>query len=179
MNFIDFKAAFDSVNREYIWACMKHYGIPTKYINIFKCFYADTVSAVRINDELTEWFPVKSGTGQDDIHSPAIFNAVINWTFERAMSNKTLSKGFLLQKRQSSRKPDIHITDADYADDVAALDSCEMGLQETTTNIVNYGSEAGLVINVDKTKCMYVGKHHTQRPYPAHETLNLQVYNQP
>ena len=28
INFIDFKAAFDSVNREYIWTTLEHYGLP-------------------------------------------------------------------------------------------------------------------------------------------------------
>ena len=45
INFIDFKAAFDSVNRDYIWSALEHYGLPEKYINIFKAFYSNTESA--------------------------------------------------------------------------------------------------------------------------------------
>ncbi|KAL5251687.1 hypothetical protein ACHWQZ_G014732 [Mnemiopsis leidyi] len=30
INFVDFKAAFDSINREYIWKAFNHYGLPCK-----------------------------------------------------------------------------------------------------------------------------------------------------
>ena len=77
VNFIDFKAAFDSVNRDYMWAALKHYGMPLKYISIVKAFYVNTSSAVRIGDELTHWFPVDSRTGQGDIQAPPLFNIVL------------------------------------------------------------------------------------------------------
>ena len=178
MNFIDFKAAFDCVNRNYIWAAMKHYGIPEKYINIFKSFYINTQCAVKIDKQLTDWFCINSGTGQGDIHSPSIFNIVINWVLERAINEKEISKGLTLQKRLSSRKPAKHVTDADYADDIVVLDDNECGLQETTNKIAELGKEAGLYIGVSKTKCMLVGKFHTQRPYQSHETLQLNVYGE-
>ena len=82
INFIDFKAAFDSINRDFIWKAFKHYGLPTKYINIFKAFFRGTESAVRVNGELTRWFYVDSGTGQGDVQGPPIFNLVINWGLE-------------------------------------------------------------------------------------------------
>ena len=34
INFVDFKAAFDSINREFIWKAFSHYGLPCKYIRI-------------------------------------------------------------------------------------------------------------------------------------------------
>ena len=178
VNFIDFKAAFDLVNRDYIWAALKHYGMPLKYINIFKAFYENTSSAVRIGDELTDWFLVDSGTGQGDIQAPPLFNIVLNWVLERAMNEKTVSQGFMLQKRLSSRKPEKYLTDVDYADDIAAVDSSEAGLQETTTNIVTKGGEAGLKIGVPKTHTMCINKHHTQQPCPLDATVNIVVEGQ-
>ena len=38
INYVYFKAAFDSINREYIWKAFEHYGLPGKYIRIFKVF---------------------------------------------------------------------------------------------------------------------------------------------
>ena len=161
-----------------MWAALKHYGMPLKYISTFKAFYENTSSAVRIGDELTHWFPVDSGTGQGDIQAPPLFNIVLNWVLEKAMNEKTVSKGFMLQKRLSSRKPEKHITDADYADDIAVLDSSEAGLQETTTNIAIKGGEAGLKISVPKTHTMCINKHHAQQPYPLDATLNIVVEDQ-
>ena len=67
INFVDFKAAFDSIRRDFIWTSMRHYGLPEKYIRIFQAFFNGTMSAVRVNGELTDWFTVNSGTGQGDI----------------------------------------------------------------------------------------------------------------
>jgi len=39
VNFTDFKKAFDSVHRESLWEVAKLYGIPEKYIRIFKALY--------------------------------------------------------------------------------------------------------------------------------------------
>ena len=47
INFIDFKAAFDSINRGFIWRALEHYGLPNKYIRMIKAFYNGTVSAVK------------------------------------------------------------------------------------------------------------------------------------
>ena len=58
INFIDFKAAFDSINRDFIWKAYEHYGLPTKYIKVFKAFFRETENAVRVNGELTRWFDV-------------------------------------------------------------------------------------------------------------------------
>ena len=74
INFVDFKAAFDSIRRDFIWASMRHHELPEKYVRIFQAFFNGTVSAVRVYGELTDWFSVNSGTGQGDIQGPPIFN---------------------------------------------------------------------------------------------------------
>jgi len=42
VNYIDFKKAFDSIHRESLWKILKLYGIPDKFINIFKSLYRHT-----------------------------------------------------------------------------------------------------------------------------------------
>ncbi|XP_063691186.1 uncharacterized protein LOC134823581 [Bolinopsis microptera] len=54
INFVDFKAAFDSIRRDFIWCSMRHYGLPEKYVRIFQSFFGGTMSAVRVNGELTD-----------------------------------------------------------------------------------------------------------------------------
>ena len=67
VSFIDLKAAFDSIIRGFIWSSMRHYGLPEKYARIFQAFFNGTMSAVRVNGEMSDWFSVNSGTGQGDI----------------------------------------------------------------------------------------------------------------
>ena len=175
INYIDFKAAFDSIDRNFIWTSLKHYGMPIKYINIFNAFYRNTMSAVRVNGDLTEWFNVTSGTGQGDVQAPTMFGIVINWGLEMAMDAKSVSSGLTLQERLSSRTPQFNLTDLDYADDLAVLDNTEEGLQEITNLIVEHCGKAGLIVNAKKTKVMTVAKYHLQRPYPRDYTLNITV----
>ena len=84
INVIDFKAAFDSINRDLIRKAFERYGLPKKYINVFKAFFRATESAVRVNGELTRWFDVDSGTGQSDVQGPPIFNLVLYWGLQLA-----------------------------------------------------------------------------------------------
>ena len=175
INFIDFKAAFDSINRDFIWRAFEHYGLPDKYINIFKAFFTATESAVRVNGELTRWFEVNSGTGQGDVQGPPIFNLVINFGLEMAERYKIISRGLTLQHRLSSRQPEKCVIDLDYADDLAAMDDTPEGLQETTDNIAKYCGIGGLKMNAKKTETMVVGKDTAQRPLPKDRMLDIVV----
>ena len=72
----------------------------------------------------------------------------------------------------------LRVTDADYADDIAAFGSSAEGLQETTDLIADFGREAGFKINASKTQVMFINKHHAQQPYPRHITLDIKLDDQ-
>ena len=42
LNFIDFKAAFDTIWREALWEILEHVGIPQKIVTLIKKIYEDT-----------------------------------------------------------------------------------------------------------------------------------------
>ena len=139
INFVDFKSAFDCINREFIWKALDHYGLPSKYIRIVQAFFDGTASAVRVNGELTDWFDVGSGTGQGDIQGPPMFNVVLNLAIHMAEINKDLSKGLVLVKDPVGVN-DQTVLDTDYADDLALLDDNKEGLQESTDLLSHYAS---------------------------------------
>jgi len=39
INFIDFKKAFDMIDRSTMWRIMRHYGIPLKIVSIIRSLY--------------------------------------------------------------------------------------------------------------------------------------------
>ncbi|CAH1272904.1 Hypp5001 [Branchiostoma lanceolatum] len=174
INFIDFKAAFDSIKREFIWKAFSFYGLPAKYIRVLQAFFYNTVSAVRVNGEQSNWFNVESGTGQGDIQGPPVFNVCINLAAYLTEQNKQLSTGAVLLQ-ETPGKPAVSVMDTDYADDMALLDNTKPGLQETTDLLCNYSSLGGLKANAKKTQSMAIGKHITQRPYTEEETLSITV----
>ena len=174
INFVDFKAAFDSVRRDFIWASMRHYGLPEKYIRIFQAFYNGTVSAVRFNGDVTDWFNVNSGTSQGDVQGPPLFNFCLNFAVFMVEANKTISRGAVLQKKAKGVDEKI-VLDIDYADDMAILDNITEGLQESTDLLGQYSSYAGMKINIQKTKSMAASRCASQRPYIEKDCVELEV----
>jgi hypothetical protein len=59
--FVDFKQAFDSVNRSPISECLKKYKIPKKLIRLTALVLKNTTAKVKINNELSESLIVNTG----------------------------------------------------------------------------------------------------------------------
>ena len=89
INFIDFKKAFDSVDRETLWKILRYHGVPEKLINIIICQYRDSVCRVIHGRGLTEPFRVKTGTRQGCMLSPFLFLLVIDWVTRQTMDGKS------------------------------------------------------------------------------------------
>jgi hypothetical protein len=51
--FIDYKQAYDSINRQQMYKIMKEFGIPEKLINLVKMTLRRTLNKVQISGKLT------------------------------------------------------------------------------------------------------------------------------
>ncbi|KAJ8397572.1 hypothetical protein AAFF_G00438480 [Aldrovandia affinis] len=58
INYIDFKKAFDSVHRESLWQIVQLYGVPSKYVNIFRALYRNSTCRVRTSSGTTDDFDI-------------------------------------------------------------------------------------------------------------------------
>ena len=73
--FVDLKKAFDRVDRDLLWHRLGHYGISGKFLDFIKCLYRSIEYCVRVNDTITETFPVTSGVKQRCQSAlPTLFN---------------------------------------------------------------------------------------------------------
>ena len=70
MTFIDFKKAFDSINRDTMWKILRHYGLPEKIGNIIRCLYDGSTSAVGIDGILSQELLITIGVLQGDALAP-------------------------------------------------------------------------------------------------------------
>jgi hypothetical protein len=75
---VDFKSAFDSVDREMMWQILVRYVIPTKIINIIKQLYCDASLRILHRDRIGTGFGVESGVKQGCILSPFLFNIILD-----------------------------------------------------------------------------------------------------
>ena len=57
--FADFEKAFDSINHELMFNCLKCFNFGSDIINLIKCFYNDAKSAVINSGHMTDFFDIK------------------------------------------------------------------------------------------------------------------------
>ena len=164
INFIDFKAAFDSVHRPSLWEILKIYGIPTKIINIVGNSYQSTTCAVRSEGALSSWFKIVTGVRQRDIWSPMLFWLAIDFVMRAAVDKN--SSGLTLIPRRSSRYPEVKLADLDYADDITLFEESETKMAETTEAIRATAGKLGLQMSFKKTEILPI-QHQFHRTTPA------------
>ena len=77
--FIDFKKAFDCVNRDLLWKKLAvRFGLSGKFLLALKALYKDVCCSVDVNHTLIDWFDVNNGVKQGCILSPTLFAMFID-----------------------------------------------------------------------------------------------------
>jgi hypothetical protein len=151
--FVDYKAAFDSVDRTILWEALSLYGIPTKYINLIKEGYNGFTAQVNVGGTLTDPFGVEGGVKQGDVPSPTLFNIMIDLVATMSYdSPDDNSLGMFISSL------DGFLTDREFADDGVTVTDSEEKLQKLIDNLIYYSEGANLSINTSKTKIM-TNKH--------------------
>ena len=151
-NFIDFKQAFDSVWQLGLWKVLRNYGIPEKLVVLLEDMYRKSVSAVRVDGELTDWFKVTVGVRQGCNLSPYLFNLLLEAMMQEAM--KSVDSGVYVSGQL--------VNNLRFADDIDLIAESPEQLQELTDKVNESSKRFGLKINVSKTKVMTIGKSHKE-----------------
>ena len=79
LNFVDFEKAFGSIDHQVLWALLRHYGLPEKFIRMIQLFYNNFRCQVIHGGTLTEPFKVTTDVRQGFLLSPLLFLVVLNW----------------------------------------------------------------------------------------------------
>ena len=143
LNFIDFRQAFDSVDRETIWKLLRHYGIPGVFINLIQQLYVGATCQVVHKGKLTEEFEVRTGVRQGCLLSPMIFLLVVDWIMRETTK---------IGKTGIQWSPTKNLEDLDYADDLCLLAQKHEDMQLKTNTLVRTAAMTGLEINTEKTE---------------------------
>jgi hypothetical protein len=140
--FIDFRAAFDSIDRESLWNIMLHDGMPPKLVNLIRSYYSATKARVRVYGEESSDFDLRTGVRQGCPLSPVLFNYAIDWILDNSLRDY----------RGVQVSEDFWIADLEYADDVVLLGESPDSLQPALDRINHYAATIGLEINASKTR---------------------------
>jgi hypothetical protein len=71
--FIDFKTAYEKVNRNQLYKAMLELGIPQKLVRLTQATMDGTTAKVKIQNELSESFHIRNGLRQGDALACILF----------------------------------------------------------------------------------------------------------
>ena len=170
--FIDFKKAFDLVDRQHLWHILRKTGINGKMYKAIRSMYDIVKARVRVNGELTDTFMCPRGLKQGEICSPVLFSLFIN-----ELAQEITLKG----KHGISLTPEqTQILILLFADDVLLLSHTIVGLQHQLNILNDTSKRLGLVVNMDKSKVVIfrMGGYVASRERWVFNGQTLQIVNQ-
>ena len=117
--FIDFKQAFDSVDRQKTTQILQELRIPNKLVRLIKMTLQNTGAKVKIQNLTSKPFSISSGVRQGDPLSATLFNLILDSVI------KLILRGDISLKLKQI---------VAYADDVALLARSQKALKKYSIN---------------------------------------------
>ena len=145
--FIDYTQVFDCVDHNKLWKILKKVGIPDHLTCLLRNLYEGQEATVRTGHGTTDWFQIAKGVCQGCILSPCLFNLYAEYIMRNIGLEETQA-GIKIAGR--------NINNLRYADDTTLVAESKEELKSLLIK-VNEESEAGLKLNIQKTKIMASG----------------------
>jgi hypothetical protein len=146
--FVDFKKAFDTVDRKKLWARLWQKGFSNKLIEALMGMYDTVQFSIKCGvNEVTEPFLSHRGVKQGCILSPLLFSLFIDNIVEYVNTER-------LHPPSVGVNDDIKIPGLLYADDLLLISETIEGLQEGLNRLAEYSEAASLAIHTGKTKIL-------------------------
>ncbi len=102
--FVDFKKAFDSINRDVMFNILQLYGIPEEIIQAIRVLYTNTKKRVITPDGETVFFDIIVGVLQGDTLAPFLFIIILDYVLRISLDVNN-NQGLLIMARTSRRHP--------------------------------------------------------------------------
>ena len=141
--FIDFKQAYDSINRSSLFTTMRSFGIPSKLNRLCWLTLANTNSVVKIGNDKSEQFVTMQGFRQGDALSCDFFNLCLEKIIRD--SNTHRETGCIYNKSTQI---------LGYADDIDIIGRRKEDVEHSFLEIEKAAEVMGLRVNASKTKYM-------------------------
>ena len=134
--FVDFRQAFDSIERKRLIQYMTEKGIPKKLVKLVEMTLQDTRATVMVDGRCGEEFELTRGVRQGDAMSATLFNLALHSAMDRIADN-----GHIVYKMRQV---------CAYADDVALIARNEKELRELFMEMDIEARRIGLEVNIEK-----------------------------
>ena len=163
VTFVDFKKAFDSINKTTMFSVLRHYGIPETTVNAIQVLY-NSSSAVIVDGSISDPFDITKGVLQGDVLAPFLFIILVDYLLGKASGNDS---GVVTCPRQSGIYSAKRLNDLNFADDITLLESSMSWAQSQLTRTADAAADLGPVISAPKTEFMTINCH----PQPPLQVL--------
>ena len=153
LSFIDYEQVFDSVDRRGLAKVLSLYGIPDKYTKVIGAMYENYIAVVKVGNEFSSWFRIKSGVKQCCILSP--FIRIILMDFVLRSTGKAMEDHWIQWENT--------LQNLDYADDLSIFNQSVCKLNEFLEVFRVQGARIGLKFSVKKTKSLWLGIRENEK----------------
>ena len=160
--FIDFKSAYDTIERDQLYNAMREFKIPNKLISLTRMTMENTQSQVRIQSDLSDPITTRKGLRQGDSLACLLFNLALEKAVRRAGIQ---TNGTIFYKSVQLLA---------YADDIDIIARSRMALKEAFLSLEGAAREMGLRINEEKTKYLTTGDSKNQQRNFQIENFNFE-----
>ena len=140
--FVDYKKAFDFVNRQNLWYKLIKQGVSGKMLAIIRSLYQNVKCCVKYNNVISDFFMCKNGLFQGEVLSPILFSMYVNDCEMQLISDNCPYINIQM----------LNIFLIMYADDMVLLAEKPEGLQKMINSLFNYTQNWNLTVNTNKTK---------------------------
>ena len=165
--FVDFRKAFDSVNRDVLWQLLLARGVAPKLVDLIKDLYSGCEARVSANGSTSDPFPMATGVRQGCPMSPTLFNVFMDF-LARLVTQRCKDagvQGYKVASRISGRllapPSPADLSTAMllllYADDLVLLADSAADLNTALRVLEATATEWGMQLNYSKTKVVVFG----------------------
>ena len=151
--FIDFKKAFDSIDRSKMFKILLAYGIPPKIVDGIRVMYENTSALVMTPEGNSDIFLIDIGVLQGDPLAHFLFVICLDYALRIAIDPLD---GITLKRRRSRRYPEEALAELAYADDIALMENSLLEAESLIHKIESATQSIGLYLNAGKTKFIHI-----------------------
>ncbi len=150
--FIDFKKAYDRVDRSKLWRCLENKGLTGRLIDFLKAVYTKLSYEVKVGEEFSEQFGVTNGLRQGCVLSPLLFALYIN-----SLINELKKAGVGIECRGQ------RVAALLYADDMVLFAEDEKILRLGLKILQEWRDQWAVKVNAEKCGIMHMRKNGVKR----------------
>ena len=164
--FMDFSKAFDTLERNFLYATLHKFNFGNYFINTVKTMYNSSESCIINNGWLSSYFDLHRGIRQGCPLSALLFLLAVEIMATHVRQSSDIS-GFTINNNYVFFPDFSDIKISQVADDTTLFVTDEISIHNAIAVVNAFGSVSGLQLNVGKSEGLWLGRWKNRKDKPA------------